>query len=120
MELNHAIIPARDKEASARFFARIFGLVYSGPAGHFAPVTVNESLTMDFDDAPTTEIPSHHYAFKVTDSEFDDIFNRLKADEIPYGPEPFSRTDMKLNDRGGGRGLYFDDPNGHILEILTR
>ena len=120
MELNHTIVPAIDKEASARFFAHIFGLSYGGPAGHFAPVKVNDSLTMDFDDAPGTDIQSHHYAFKVTDPEFDAVLDGLKADEIAYGSSPWSRADMKLNDWGGGRGLYFDDPNGHVLEILTR
>ena len=120
MELNHTIVPAADKEASARFFAYIFGLTYDGPAGHFAPVKVNETLTMDFDDAPAKDIDHHHYAFKVSNSEFDAVLSRLKSDEIPYGSSPWSRTDSKLNDWGGGRGLYFDDPNGHVLEILTR
>jgi len=64
IKLNHTIVPARDKEASARFFAQIFGLTYDGPMGHFAPVRVNEDLTLDFDNAESFEI--HHYAFYVT------------------------------------------------------
>ena len=120
MELNHTIVPATDKEASARFFARIFGLTYDGPSGHFAPVRINDSLTLDFDDAPSAQIEWHHYAFKVTNTEFDAAFDRLKSDGIPYGSGPDSRTDMSINDWGGGRGLYFADPDGHILEMFTR
>ena len=69
--LDHTIIPARDKEASARFLARILGLRYESSASHFAPVRVNDSLTLDFDTDNGFE--SHHYAFKVGESEFDDI-----------------------------------------------
>jgi catechol 2,3-dioxygenase-like lactoylglutathione lyase family enzyme len=72
--LNHTIVPARDKEGSARFFAQIFGLKYDGPTGHFAPVRVNGELTLDFDDADSFEV--HHYAFHVSDDEFDAIFKR--------------------------------------------
>ncbi len=99
------------------FFARIFGLRYDGLAGHFAPVQVNESLTLDFDDA--REFDNHHLAFKVSDAEFDAIFGRVQAEGIPYGSGPFSLDDMQTNTRSGGRGVYFRDPNGHILELLT-
>ena len=116
--LNHTIVPAIDKEASARWFARIFGLIYEGPAGHFAPVQVNETLTLDFDNRDEAEI--HHYAFHVSDEEFDAIFGRIKAEGIPYGSGPFSRDDMDINHHRGGRGVYFDDPAGHVLELLTR
>lgn len=115
--LNHTIVPAHDKVASARFFARIFGLDYVGPHSHFAPVQVNEALTLDFDDRAGFDM--HHYAFKVTEPEFDAIFGRVKDEGIPYGSGPRARTDMQINHRHGGRGVYFDDPNGHILEILT-
>ena len=116
--LNHTIVPARDKEASARFFADIFGLKYEGASGHFTPVRVNETLTLDFDNANNFDI--HHYAFHVNDLEFDAIFGRIIAEGLPYGSEPFSREDMKINHHGGGRRVYFCDPNGHILELMTR
>jgi catechol 2,3-dioxygenase-like lactoylglutathione lyase family enzyme len=116
--LNHTIVPARDKEASARWFARIFGLTYSGAAGHFAPVAVNDTLTLDFDNREGFE--SHHYAFHVSEEEFDAIFGRLHAEGIPYGSGPRSLDDMDINHRGGGRGVYFVDPDGHVLELLTR
>jgi catechol 2,3-dioxygenase-like lactoylglutathione lyase family enzyme len=116
--LNHTIVPAHDKDASARFFAQIFGLTYDGPMGHFAPVQVNDTLTLDFDNWDHFEM--HHYAFHVTEAEFDAIFGRLIAAGIPYGSEPRSLEDMQLNTRRGGRGVYFRDPNGHVLELLTR
>ena len=116
--LNHTIVPAHDKEASARFFAHIFGLAYQGSVGHFAPVRVNDTLTLDFDTWDRFEM--HHYAFHVSDEEFDAIFGRLKAAGITYGSEPRSLEDMQLNTRLGGRGVYFRDPNGHVLELLTR
>lgn len=115
--LDHTIVPARDKEESARFFASIFGLSYEGEAGHFAPVQVNDELTLDFDNWDTFE--QHHYAFKVSEAEFDAIFERVRAAGLRYGSGPFSAEDMKINHRHGGRGLYFRDPNGHLLEILT-
>ena len=118
MELDHTIVPSRDKEAAARFFARIMGLAYSGPAGHFAPVVVNDALTMDFDDA--SDFRGHHYAFKVSDEEFDGIFARIQADGVVYGSGPRTLEDGRINTRNGGRGFYWRDLDGHLLEVLTR
>jgi hypothetical protein len=88
IRLDHTIVPAKDKVASARFFAEIFGLAVSG-TGHFAPVQINESLTFDFADDPELsgggkQWRSHHYAFHVSEYEFEAIFNRVKAKGIPY------------------------------------
>ena len=115
--LDHTIVPSHDKEASARFFADIFGLTYGGPAGHFAPVKANDTLTLDFDNREGFE--SHHYAFHVGDQEFDDIFGRIKDRGITYGSGPRDLDDMQINTRRGGRGFYFLDLDGHILELLT-
>jgi catechol 2,3-dioxygenase-like lactoylglutathione lyase family enzyme len=115
--LDHTIVPAHDNEASARFFARIFGLSYEGTMSHFAPVRVNDSLVLDFDTCTIFE--PHHYAFKVGDQEFDAIFQRIKDESLAYGSGPRSNDDMQINHRGGGRGFYFKDPNGHLLEVLT-
>ena len=115
--LDHTIVPARDKEAAARFFARIFGLTYQGPVSHFAPVRVNDTLTLDFDSAATFE--EHHYAFKVDEQEFDAIFERIRGEKVPYGSGPRSPDDMQIGQRRGGRGVYFRDPSGHLLEVLT-
>jgi catechol 2,3-dioxygenase-like lactoylglutathione lyase family enzyme len=116
--LNHTIIPAHDKDASARFFAHMFGLVYEGASGHFAPVRVNETLTFDFDTDSSFE--RHHYAFHVGDDEFDQIFGRIKEAGIPYGSDPWNPENKQLNSWNGGKGVYFRDPNGHLLELLTR
>ena len=115
--LNHTIVPARDKVASAQFFARIMGLE-AGPAmGHFAPVRVNDSLTFDFDNSDDFE--SHHYAFHVSEEEFDAIFGRIKGEGLSYGAGPMSPEDGQINHRRGGRGVYFADPHGHLLELMT-
>jgi catechol 2,3-dioxygenase-like lactoylglutathione lyase family enzyme len=115
--LDHTIVPAHDKEGSARFFARIFGLAYGGLHYHFAPVRVNDTLTLDFDEEQAFE--HHHYAFRVSDAEFEAIFGRIEGEGIAYGSGPGSLADMSINHRRGGRGCYFKDPNGHVLEIMT-
>jgi catechol 2,3-dioxygenase-like lactoylglutathione lyase family enzyme len=114
--LNHTIVPARDKAAAAKFFADVFGLK-RGRAGHFVPVRINKTLTLLFDDNDTFE--SHHLAFHVSDREFNAIFERIKKAKIAFGSAPWSLDDGKLNDWGGGRGLYFHNPDGHVLEIMT-
>jgi|SRR5262245_12201464 len=117
--LDHTIVPSRDKERGARFFARIFGLAYQGPSGPFAPVRVNDTLTLDFDDRWQSFEP-HHYAFRVEDADFDAILGRVQAEGIAYGSLPWSRTDGKLSGQGRVRRFYFDDPDGHVLEAFTR
>ena len=87
--LNHTIVPKKDKESAARFFARIFGLNYYGPMRHFAPVRVNN----------TDSFEPHHYAFHVGDSQFDTILQRVQEARIPYGSEPRSRENGQLNSR---------------------
>jgi catechol 2,3-dioxygenase-like lactoylglutathione lyase family enzyme len=114
--LNHTIVPARDKIAAAKFFAGIFGLKRAR-TGHFAPVPVNKQLTLLFDD--DSDFDSHHLAFHVSDREFDAILRRVKKAEIVFGSAPWSLDDGKLNNWGGGRGFYFRDPNGHVLELMT-
>jgi len=115
--LNHTIVPTRDKAAAAKFFAGIFGLK-RGRSGYFAPVRLNKSLTLLFsDEEPKFE--SHHYAFHVTQREFDAILGRVKKAKIAFGSAPWSLDDGKLNDWNGGRGVYFRDPDGHVLELMT-
>ena len=124
--LDHTIVPAKDKVASAEFFAEIFGLTVS--QGYFARVQVNESLTLAFTDEPERWGRSgydpgtgqcHHYAFHVSESEFDGIFGRVKAKPLPFCSGPYSHTDGKIYKRRGGRGFYFKDPYGHLLEVMT-
>jgi catechol 2,3-dioxygenase-like lactoylglutathione lyase family enzyme len=116
--LDHTIVPSKDKEAGARFFARIMGLSYDGPKGHFAPVRVNDQLTMDFDNAE--DYRSIHFAFHISEEEFDAILGRIKEDGVAYGSGPMSTDDMEINTRRGGRGFYFHSPDGHNLEVMTR
>jgi catechol 2,3-dioxygenase-like lactoylglutathione lyase family enzyme len=118
IHLDHTIVPATDNEAAAKWFAHIFGLWYDGPTGHFAPVRVDDSLTLDFDTREQFEY--HHYAFKVSDDEFDAIFQRIQDGSIAFGSQPNAQDNLEINHRGGGRGVYFRDPNGHSLELLTR
>jgi catechol 2,3-dioxygenase-like lactoylglutathione lyase family enzyme len=106
-----------DKATAAEFFADIFGLAVKPGRGHFAQVQVNDSLTLDFADDP--EPHSQQYAFHVSEAEFEAILDRVKARGLPYGSGPYNRTDSRLYAHRGGRGFYFDDPNGHILEVMT-
>ena len=115
--LNHTIVPVRDKDAAARFFAEIFGLEYAAADGYFAKVRVNDHLTLLFDDDAAHE--SHHLAFHVGDAELDAILARVRAKGIAHGSGPDRYEDSKLNDWGGGRGFYFKDRDGHLLELMT-
>jgi catechol 2,3-dioxygenase-like lactoylglutathione lyase family enzyme len=115
--LDHTIVPAKDKLASAKFFAEIFGLNVKAGGGYFAQVQVNDSLTFDFADE--TEPQSHHYAFHISEQEFETIYERVKSKGLPYGSGPYNHIDGKIYTRRGGRGFYFEDPNGHLLEVMT-
>ena len=115
--LNHTIIPTHDNVASAQFYERIFGFKFVQEWGTFAVVIVNENLTLDFANRET--FSSIHYAFKVNDQEFDQIFDQIKKEKIAYGDSPGDRTNSKINHLYGGCCVYFDYPNGHVLEIIT-
>jgi catechol 2,3-dioxygenase-like lactoylglutathione lyase family enzyme len=118
INLDHTIVPARDKVASAKFFANLFGLRYDGPFGPFAPVRVNETFTMDFDDR-WENFGVHHYAFHVSEEDFDAIFGRIKEAGLSYGSQPWSLGDMKVDTSPSGRTVYFFDLANHVLEIRT-
>jgi catechol 2,3-dioxygenase-like lactoylglutathione lyase family enzyme len=116
--LNHAIVPAQDKRAAARWFAQVFGLPFdAADATHFAPVRVNDTLTLLFDD--DSNFGPSHYAFHVSDAEFEAIFGRVQASGLKYGSAPGNFEDGKLNHWNGGRGVYFKSPDGHVLELMT-
>jgi catechol 2,3-dioxygenase-like lactoylglutathione lyase family enzyme len=117
--LNHTIVAARDKTASAVFLAEILGLPAPLQLGPFAVVAVGDRLTLDYADADSDIVPQH-YAFLVEESEFDEIFARIVQRRIPYWADPSRREAGAINRWDDGRGLYFDDPNGHLLEIITR
>ncbi|NGO08784.1 VOC family protein [Streptomyces sp. HC44] len=119
VELNHTIVAAHDKKASAQFLADILGLEVSPPFGPFIPVQIPNGVTLDYMDADDPITPQH-YAFLVSEDDFDAIFARVKAAGLTYWADPYHRHTNEINTNDGGRGTYFDDPNGHNLEILTR
>ena len=118
VSLNHTIVHARDKEQTARFLTEILGLPPHSRLGHFHVVQVGEtSLDLIATDG---DISSRHFAFLVSEGEFDEIFGRIRARGLPYWADPFHKEPGQVNRWDDGRGLYFDDPNGHLLEIITR
>jgi len=115
--LNHTIVASKDNVESARFYEKIFGFEFIKEWGHFAVVKVNSTLTLDFDTQEN--FSRNHYAFKVNDQQFDEIFERVKSNNISFGSGPRSSDDGKINSNYGGRGVYFEDLNKHLLEIIT-
>ncbi len=118
ISLNHTIVYARNQEASAKFLTSILGLPPHTHFGHFTVVQVGET-SLDFMETDS-EIASQHYAFLVNESEFDQIFQRITDRELNYWADPVRQEPQQINTRNEGRGFYFEDPNGHYLEILTR
>ena len=120
IKLNHTIVHSRDPRAAAEFFAEVFGFPPPVPFGPFLGVKVDNEVTLDFLDAEGMEIQTQHYAFLVSDAEFDQIFGRVKARRLAHWADPGKRQPGAINRHFGGRGVYFDDPSGHLLEIITR
>jgi catechol 2,3-dioxygenase-like lactoylglutathione lyase family enzyme len=119
VELNHTIVHAADREASARFMTEVFGLAEPESFGPFLVVRTANGVSLDY-IADTPPISPQHYAFLVSEAEFDAIFGRVKARGLTYWADPFKRQPGQVNTHDGGRGVYFDDPSGHFLEIITR
>jgi catechol 2,3-dioxygenase-like lactoylglutathione lyase family enzyme len=119
VQLDHTIVPARDKHESARFLADVLGLPDPVPMGPFVAVEVEHGLTLDFADTDDAIRPIH-YAFRVTDAEFDAVFERITARGLSYWADPRRGRPGEVAQRGTGRGFYFEDPSGHYLEVLTR
>jgi len=119
IELNHTIVHARDAQASAAFLADLLGRGAPVRFGPFHAIALDNRVTLDFiqtDDELTIE----HYAFLVSEEEFDQIFGRIQARGLPYWADPAHKQPGSINHRDGGRGVYWNDPNGHYLEIITR
>ncbi|WP_127125619.1 VOC family protein [Georgenia sp. SYP-B2076] len=119
IELNHTIVNARDKHASAVFLAGILGLPAPTTYGPFVVVQVENGVSLDFAD-DSGEIRPQHYAFLVGEGEFDQILGRITGLGLTYWADPYHRRAGEINTNDGGRGLYWRDPDGHNLEILTR
>ncbi len=121
ISLNHTIVYARDRDASAAFLTEILGLPEAARFGPFLTVSLSNGVALDFlkasDDQP---LAPQHYAFLVSETEFDEIMGRIEARKIRYWADPAQRNEGEINTRDGGRGAYFEDPAGHLLEIITR
>lgn len=121
ISLNHTIVAAHDKEAAARFLTELFGLPDPVPFGPFMTVTLEHGLSLDYADvAPGDEITPQHYAFLVGEDEFDAIYGKITARGITHWADPRRSRPGQINRNDGGRGVYFPDPGGHMLEIITR
>ncbi|MCX4460444.1 VOC family protein (plasmid) [Streptomyces sp. NBC_01340] len=119
VQLNHTIVAAHDKMASARFLADLLGLEVAPEYGPFVPVQIPNGVTLDYMDTAESISPQH-YAFLVSEDDFDAIFARVREAGLTYWADPHHHHPGEINHNDGGRGAYFDDPNGHNLEILTR
>jgi len=125
IQLNHTIVAARDKAASAMFFTEIFALPPAVNVGPFAVIQVGDTSldymnVEEYRPGAQDEITSQHYAFLVSEAEFDEIFARIRDRRLTYWADPGRNKRDQINTWDGGRGVYFNDPNGHLLEIITR
>ena len=119
VEFNHTIVWSRDSRASASFLARMLGLPDAKKWGPFQVVTTANGVNVDFMDKEG-EIRMQHYAFLVSEPEFDQIFGRLKEQGLTHWADPARTKAGEINHHDGGRGVYFQDPSGHLLEIITK
>jgi catechol 2,3-dioxygenase-like lactoylglutathione lyase family enzyme len=119
-QLDHLIVPAKDRVASARLLGHLLGVPWAEQAaiGPFSAVYVNASLTLDFDEWPAP-IPKQHFAFLVSDEEFDAILARIRAAGLAFRSTPAGGNDHQVNFAFGGRLVYWGEPDGHAWEILT-
>jgi catechol 2,3-dioxygenase-like lactoylglutathione lyase family enzyme len=119
IQLNHTIIQAQDAEKSAKFLTEILGLPAAIPFGSFIVVKTSNQVSLDF-RTTSGKIQSRHFAFLVSETEFDEIFKRINQKKLSYWADPGRTRLNQINRNDGGRGCYFLDPDGHFLEILTR
>lgn len=116
--LDHTIVPAADKRVSAAFLATILGVEDASPWGPFLVLPVANGVSLDFVDS--TAFGEHHYAFLVDDIEFVPIFERIRAAGTAFYADPFRHEPGEINHLYGGRGVYFDDPDHHLMEVITQ
>ncbi len=117
IQLDHLIVPSHKRVEGARFLAELLDVPWAESQGNFAPVYVNDALTVDFADREGFE--RHHYCFRVDEERFDAILGRIQARGIAYRSSPRGANDMRINARLGGKNLYWEDADGHLWEILT-
>lgn len=117
--LNHTIVWSRDKRKSAAFLTEMLGLPKPTRFGPFLVVELGNGVSLDFHDTDG-EIASQHYAFLISEGEFDDVLGRIRSRGLDYWADPGQSKAGQINRHDGGRGLYFEDPDGHLLEVITR
>ena len=121
ISFNHTIVASRDKRESAQFLADLFGLPSPKTFGHFMVVELEHGATLDYADASEgSEIARQHYAFLVSERDFDAIYGRIRSRGLQHWADPRQSRPGEINHNDGGRGVYFLDPSGHAMEILTR
>jgi catechol 2,3-dioxygenase-like lactoylglutathione lyase family enzyme len=116
--LDHTIVHSTDRARSAHFLADVLGLPVDPPAGPFLPVRLGNGVTLDFAEQPAPPTVQH-YAFRVSEARFDAAFTRIRDTGTPYWADPHRTRPGEINRRNGGRGVYFTDPDGHVMELLT-
>jgi catechol 2,3-dioxygenase-like lactoylglutathione lyase family enzyme len=119
VELNHTIVWCRDRQRSATFIADILGLPKPTRFGPFLVVALGNAVSLDYHQTEG-EIASQHYAFLIGEDDFDRIFTRIREREVEFWADPGQDRPGEINRNDGGRGVYFEDPDGHLLEIITR
>jgi catechol 2,3-dioxygenase-like lactoylglutathione lyase family enzyme len=119
VQLNHTIVSCRDQQRSAAFLSGILGLPPASRFGRFLVVEADNGVSLDFAET-SGQITAQHYAFLVGEKEFDAALDRIRGQDLPFWADPGQTQRGTLNHRDGGRGLYFEDPDGHLLEIITR
>ena len=119
VQLNHTIVRVNDKQESATFLSQILGVAEPVPFGPFLVVQVDNDVSLDFADDHGPVHPQH-YAFLVDEDRFDEIFGRIRERGLTYWADPFRHREGEINHNDGGRGVYWEEPSGHFLEIITR
>ncbi|MEU3059402.1 VOC family protein [Streptomyces subrutilus] len=120
VQLNHTIVHSRDNRESAAFLAHVLDLQVGTEWGPFVPLELANGVTLDFATVPAGSITPQHYAFLLSEEEFDVAFERIRASGAPYFADPHGKHPGEINHNDGGRGVYFTDPAGHGMEIITR
>ncbi|MFD3740700.1 VOC family protein [Streptomyces sp. NPDC058629] len=120
VELNHTIVHSRDNRESAEFLADLLNLEVGPEWGPFIPVVLANDVTLDFATIPEASIVPQHYAFLISEPEFDAAFGRIQELGIAYYADPHLKLPGEINHNDGGRGVYFPDPSGHGMELITR
>ncbi|MFI6107613.1 VOC family protein [Streptomyces sp. NPDC051310] len=119
VELNHTIVHARDNRESAEFFAGLLGLEITAEWGPFIAVDLSNGVTLDFATIPADRITPQHYAFLISEEEFDAAYAQIEQRGIEHYADPQRQRPGVINDHDGGRGVYFMDPAGHAMELIT-